>query len=211
MDPFRLPDRQPHAYSVRQSRGTSKRQRTTRTMEPRRCSTAPTSISHCCRTLAIGNTSSARSNATPELTPKAARKPRASRGCCPEMPLTAPEREERLIRIHAALNDTTARKRHKSEKRGYCRACDFVGALRMINPAFCRECVDSALRRPYRADFANAAAPRSTERYQHVRRRALPATAETSNSGTTCTWSSADVSETQRGRRPRDTTTTEAR
>ena len=211
MDPFRLPDRQPHAYSVRQSRGTSKRQRTTRTMEPRRCSTAPTSISHCCRTLAIGNTSSARSNATPELTPKAARKPRASRGCCPEMPLTAPEREERLIRIHAALNDTTARKRHKSEKRGYCRACDFVGALRMINPAFCRECVDSALRRPYRADFANAAAPRSTERYQHVRRRALPATAETSNSGTTCTWSSADVSETQRGRRPRDTTTTGAR
>ena len=211
MDPFRLPDRQPHAYSVRQSRGTSKRQRTTRTMEPRRCSTAPTSISHCCRTLAIGNTSSARSNATPELTPKAARKPSASRGCCPEMPLTAPEREERLIRIHAALNDTTARKRHKSEKRGYCRACDFVGALRMINPAFCRECVDSALRRPYRADFANAAAPRSTGRYQHVRRRALPATAETSNSGTTCTWSSADVSETQRGRRPRDTTTTEAR
>ena len=211
MDPFRLPDRQPHAYSVRQSRGTSKRQRTTRTMEPRRCSTAPTSISHCCRTLAIGNTSSARSNATPELTPKAARKPRASRGCCPEMPLTAPEREERLIRIHAALNDTTARKRHKSEKRGYCRACDFVGALRMINPAFCHECVDSALRRPYRADFANAAAPRSTERYQHVRRRALPATAETSNSGTTCTWSSADVSETQRGRRPRDTTTTGAR
>ena len=211
MDPFRLPDRQPHAYSVRQSRGTSKRQRTTRTMEPRRCSTAPTSISHCCRTLAIGNTSSARSNATPELTPKAARKPRASRGCCPEMPLTAPEREERLIRIHAALNDTTARKRHKSEKRGYCRACDFVGKLRMINPAFCRGCVDSALRRPYRADFANAAAPRSTERYQHVRRRALPATAETSNSGTTRTWSSADVSETQRGRRPRDTTTTEAR
>ena len=211
MDPFRLPDRQPHAYSVRQSRGTSKRQRTTRTMEPRRCSTAPTSISHCCRTLAIGNTSSARSNATPELTPKAARKPRASRGCCPEMPLTAPEREERLIRIHAALNDTTARKRHKSEKRGYCRACDFVGALRMINPAFCHECVDSALRRPYRADFANAAAPRSTERCRHVRRRALPATAETSNSGTTCTWSSADVSETQRGRRPRDTTTTEAR
>ena len=211
MDPFRLPDRQPHAYSVRQSRGTSKRQRTTRTMEPRRCSTAPTSISHCCRTLAIGNTSSARSNATPELTPKAARKPSASRGCCPEMPLTAPEREERLIRIHAALNDTTARKRHKSEKRGYCRACDFVGALRMINPAFCHECVDSALRRPYRADFANAAAPRSTERYQHVRRRALPATAETSNSGTTCTWSSADVSETQRGRRPRDTTTTGAR
>ena len=207
---MRLPDRQPHAYSVHQSRGTSKRQRTTRTMEPRRCSTAPTSISHCCRTLAIGNTSSARSNATPELTPKAARKPRASRGCCPEMPLTAPEREERLIRIHAALNDTTARKRHKSEKRGYCRACDFVGALRMINPAFCHECVDSALRRPYRADFANAAAPRSTERYQHVRRRALPATAETSNSGTTCTWSSADVSETQRGRRPRDTTTTGA-
>ena len=211
MDPFRLPDRQPHAYSVRQSRGTSKRQRTTRTMEPRRCSTAPTSISHCCRTLAIGNTSSARSNATPELTPKAARKPSASRGCCPEMPLTAPEREERLIRIHAALNDTTARKRHKSEKRGYCRACDFVGALRMINLAFCHECVDSALRRPYRADFANAAAPRSTERCRHVRRRALPATAETSNSGTTCTWSSADVSETQRGRRPRDTTTTEAR
>ena len=211
MDPFRLPDRQSHAYSVRQSRGTSKRQRTTRTMEPRRCSTAPTSISHCCRTLAIGNTSSARSNATPELTPKAARKPRASRGCCPEMPLTAPEREERLIRIHAALNDTTARKRHKSEKRGYCRACDFVGKLRMINPAFCRGCVDSALRRPYRADFANAAAPRSTERCRHVRRRALPATAETSNSGTTCTWSSADVSETQRGRRPRDTTTTGAR
>ena len=211
MDPFRLPDRQPHAYSVRQSRGTSKRQRTTRTMEPRRCSTAPTSISHCCRTLAIGNTSSARSNATPELTPKAARKPSASRGCCPEMPLTAPEREERLIRIHAALNDTTARKRHKSEKRGYCRACDFVGKLGRINPAFCRKCVDSALRRPYRADFANAAAPRSTERYQHVRRRALPATAETSNSGTTCTWSSADVSETQRGRRPRDTTTTGAR
>ena len=208
---MRLPDRQPHAYSVRQSRGTSKRQRTTRTKEPRRCSTAPTSISHCCRTLAIGNTSSARSNATPELTPKAARKPRASRGCCPEMPLTAPEREERLIRIHAALNDTTARKRHKSEKRGYCRACDFVGALERINPAFCRECVDSALRRPYRADFANAAAPRSTERYQHVRRRALPATAETSNSGTTRTWSSADVSETQRGRRPRDTTTTGAR
>ena len=207
---MRLPDRQPHAYSVRQSRGTSKRQRTTRTMEPRRCSTAPTSISHCCRTLAIGNTSSARSNATPELTPKAARKPRASRGSGPEMPLTAPEREERLIRIHAALNDTTARKRHKSEKRGYCRACDFVGALRMINPAFCHECVDSALRRPYRADFANAAAPRSTGRYQHVRRRALPATAETSNSGTTCTWSSADVSETQRGRRPRDTTTTGA-
>ena len=211
MDPFRLPDRQPHAYSVRQSRGTSKRQRTTRTMEPRRCSTAPTSISHCCRTPAMGNTSSARSNATPELTPKAARKPRASRGCCPEMPLTAPEREERLIRIHAALNDTTARKRHKSEKRGYCRACDFVGALRRINPAFCHECVDSALRRPYRADFANAAAPRSTERCRHVRRRALPATAETSNSGTTRTWSSADVSETQRGRRPRDTTTTGAR
>ena len=104
------------------------------------------------------------------------------------MPFTAPEREEReerLIRIHAALNDTTARKRHKSEKRGYCRACDFVGKLRRINPAFCRECVDSALRRPYRADFANAAAPRSTERYRHVRRRALPATAETSNSGTT--------------------------
>ena len=162
----------------------------------------------------MGNTSSARSNATPELTPKAARKPSASRGSGPEMPLTAPEREEReerLIRIHAALNDTTARKRHKSEKRGYCRACDFVGALRMINPAFCHECVDSALRRPYRADFANAAAPRSTERCRHVRRRALPATAETSNSGTTCTWSSADVSETQRGRRPRDTTTTGAR
>ena len=207
---MRLPDRQPHAYSVRQLRGTSKRQHKTRTLWPRRCSTAPTSISHCCRTLAIGNTSSARSNATPELTPKAARKPRASRGCCPEMPLTAPEREERLIRIHAALNDTTARKRHKSEKRGYCRACDFVGALRRINPAFCRKCVDSALRRPYRADFANAAAPRSTERHQHVRRRALPATAETSNSGTTRTWSSADVSETQRGRRPRDTTTTGA-
>ena len=159
----------------------------------------------------MGNTYSARSNATPELTPKAARKPSASRGSGPEMPLTAPEREERLIRIHAALNDTTARKRHKSEKRGYCRACDFVGALRMINPAFCHECVDSALRRPYRADFANAAAPRSTGRYQHVRRRALPATAETSNSGTTRTWSSADVSETQRGRRPRDTTTTGAR
>ena len=208
---MRLPNRQPHAYFVRQLRGTRKRQRKTRTLWPRRCSTAPTSISHCCRTLAIGNTSSARSNATPELTPKAARKPRASRGCCPEMPLTAPEREERLIRIHAALNDTTARKRHKSEKRGYCRACDFVGALRMINPAFCHECVDSALRRPYRADFANAAAPRSTERHQHVRRRALPATAETSNSGTTRTWSSADVSETQRGRRPRDTTTTGAR
>ena len=207
---MRLPNRQPHAYFVRQLRGTRKRQRKTRTLWPRRCSTAPTSISHCCRTLAIGNTSSARSNATPELTPKAARKPSASRGCCPEMPLTAPEREERLIRIHAALNDTTARKRHKSEKRGYCRACDFVGALRMINPAFCRECVDSALRRPYRADFANAAAPRSTERYQHVRRRALPATAETSNSGTTRTWSSADVSETRKGRRPRDTTTTGA-
>ena len=207
---MRLPNRQPHAYFVRQLRGTRKRQRKTRTLWPRRCSTAPTSISHCCRTLAIGNTSSARSNATPELTPKAARKPRASRGCCPEMPLTAPEREERLIRIHAALNDTTARKRHKSEKRGYCRACDFVGKLGRINPAFCRKCVDSALRRPYRADFANAAAPRSTERYQHVRRRALPATAETSNSGTTRTWSSADVSETQRGRRPRDTTTTGA-
>ena len=207
---MRLPNRQPHAYFVRQLRGTRKRQRKTRTLWPRRCSTAPTSISHCCRTLAIGNTSSARSNATPELTPKAARKPSASRGCCPEMPLTAPEREERLIRIHAALNDTTARKRHKSEKRGYCRACDFVGALRMINPAFCHECVDSALRRPYRADFANAAAPRSTERYQHVRRRALPATAETSNSGTTRTWSSADVSETRKGRRPRDTTTTGA-
>ena len=204
---MRLPDRQPHAYFVRQLRGTRKRQRKTRTLWPRRCSTAPTSISHCCRTLAIGNTSSARSNATPELTPKAARKPRASRGCCPEMPLTAPEREERLIRIHAALNDTTARKRHKSEKRGYCRACDFVGALRMINPAFCHECVDSALRRPYRADFANAAAPRSTERCRHVRRRALPATAETSNSGTARTWSSADVSETRKGRRPRDTTT----
>ena len=208
---MRLPDRQPHAYSVRQLRGNSKRQRKTRTLWPQRCSTAPTSISHCCRTLAMGNTSSARSNATPELTPKAARKPSASRGSGPEMPLTAPEREERLIRIHAALNDTTARKRHKSEKRGYCRACDFVGALRMINPAFCHECVDSALRRPYRADFANAAAPRSTERCRHVRRRALPATAETSNSGTTRTWSSADVSETQRGRRPRDTTTTGAR
>ena len=207
---MRLPDRQPHAYFVRQLRGTRKRQRKTRTLWPRRCSTAPTSISHCCRTLAIGNTSSARSNATPELTPKAARKPRASRGCCPEMPLTAPEREERLIRIHAALNDTTARKRHKSEKRGYCRACDFVGKLGRINPAFCRKCVDSALRRPYRADFANAAAPRSTERHQHVRRRALPATAETSNSGTTRTWSSADVSETRKGRRPRDTTTTGA-
>ena len=207
---MRLPDRQPHAYSVRQLRGNSKRQRKTRTLWPRRCSTAPTSISHCCRTLAMGNTSSARSNATPELTPKAARKPRASRGCCPEMPLTAPEREERLIRIHAALNDTTARKRHKSEKRGYCRACDFVGKLGRINPAFCRECVDSALRRPYRADFANAAAPRSTERYQHVRRRALPATAETSNSGTTRTPSSAAGSETRKGRRPRDTTTTGA-
>ena len=207
---MRLPDRQPHAYFVRQLRGTRKRQRKTRTLWPRRCSTAPTSISHCCRTLAMGNTSSARSNATPELTPKAARKPRASRGCCPEMPLTAPEREERLIRIHAALNDTTARKRHKSEKRGYCRACDFVGKLGRINPAFCRKCVDSALRRPYRADFANAAAPRSTERHQHVRRRALPATAETSNSGTTRTWSSADVSETRKGRRPRDTTTTGA-
>ena len=207
---MRLPDRQPHAYSVRQLRGTSKRKRKTRTLWPRRCSTAPTSISHCCRTPAMGNTYSAWSNATPELTPKAARKPRASRGCCPEMPLTAPEREERLIRIHAALNDTTARKRHKSEKRGYCRACDFVGALRMINPAFCHECVDSALRRPYRADFANAAAPRSTERCRHVRRRALPATAETSNSGTTRTWSSADVSETQKGRRRRETATTEA-
>ncbi len=207
---MRLPNRQPHAYFVRQLRGTRKRQRKTRTLWPRRCSTAPTSISHCCRTLAMGNTSSARSNATPELTPKAARKPSASRGSGPEMPLTAPEREERLIRIHAALNDTTARKRHKSEKRGYCRACDFVGALRRINPAFCRECVDSALRRPYRADFANAAAPRSTERHQHVRRRALPATAETSNSGTTRTWSSADVSETRKGRRPRDTTTTGA-
>ena len=203
---MRLPDRQPHAYSVRQLRGTSKRQHKTRTLWPRRCSTAPTSISHCCRTLAMGNTSSARSNATPELTPKAARKPRASRGCCPEMPLTAPEREERLIRIHAALNDTTARKRHKSEKRGYCRACDFVGALRRINPAFCHECVDSALRRPYRADFANAAAPRSTERCRHVRRRALAATAETSNSGTTRTPSSAAGSETRKGRRPRDTT-----
>ena len=207
---MRLPDRQPHAYSVRQLRGNSKRQRKTRTLWPRRCSKAPTSISHCCRTLAMGNTSSARSNATPELTPKAARKPRASRGCCPEMPLTAPEREERLIRIHAALNDTTARKRHKSEKRGYCRACDFVGKLGRINPAFCRKCVDSALRRPYRADFANAAAPRSTERYQHVRRRALPATAETSNSGTTRTPSSAAGSETRKGRRPRDTTTTGA-
>ena len=204
---MRLPDRQPHAYSVRQLRGNSKRQRKTRTLWRQRCSTAPTSISHCCRTLAIGNTSSARSNATPELTPKAARKPRASRGCCPEMPLTAPEREERLIRIHAALNDTTARKRHKSEKRGYCRACDFVGKLRRINPAFCRGCVDSALRRPYRADFANAAAPRSTERCRHVRRRALPATAETSNSGTTRTPSSAAGSETRKGRRPRDTTT----
>ena len=208
---MRLPDRQPHAYFVRQLRGTSTRERKTRTIWPQRCSTAPTSISHCCRTPAMGNTLPAWSNATPELTPKAARKPSASRGCCPEMPLTAPEREERLIRIHAALNDTTARKRHKSEKRGYCRACDFVGKLGRINPAFCRKCVDSALRRPYRADFANAAAPRSTERYQHVRRRALPATAETSNSGTTCTWSSADVSETQRGRRPRDTTTTGAR
>ena len=195
---MRLPDRQPHAYFVRQLRGTRKRQRKTRTLWPRRCSTAPTSISHCCRTLAMGNTSSARSNATPELTPKAARKPRASRGCCPEMPLTAPEREERLIRIHAALNDTTARKRHKSEKRGYCRACDFVGKLGRINPAFCRKCVDSALRRPYRADFANAAAPRSTERHQHVRRRALPATAETSNSGTTRTPSSAALSETRK-------------
>ena len=207
---MRLPDRQPHAYSVRQLRGTSKRQRKTRTLWPQRCSTAPTSISHCCRTPAMGNTYSAWSNATPELTPKAARKPSAARGSGPEMPLTAPEREEReerLIRIHAALNDTTARKRHKSEKRGYCRACDFVGALRRINPAFCHECVDSALRRPYRADFANAAAPRSTERHQHVRRRALPATAETSNSGTTRTWSSADVSETRKGRRPRDTTT----
>ena len=211
---MRLPDCQSHAYSVRQLRGNSKRQRKTRTLWPQRCSTAPTSISHCCRTPAMGNTYSAWSNATPELTPKAVRKPSASRGSGPEMPLTAPEREEReerLIRIHAALNDTTARKRHKSEKRGYCRACDFVGALRMINPAFCHECVDSALRRPYRADFANAAAPRSTERCRHVRRRALPATAETSNSGTTCTWSSADVSETQRGRRPRDTTTTGAR
>ena len=207
---MRLPDRQPHAYSVRQLRGNSKRQRKTRTFWRQRCSTAPTSISHCCRTLAMGNTSSARSNATPELTPKAARKPSASRGSGPEMPLTAPEREERLIRIHAALNDTTARKRHKSEKRGYCRACDFVGKLGRINPAFCRKCVDSALRRPYRADFANAAAPRSTERHQHVRRRALPATAETSNSGTTRTWSSADVSETRKGRRPRDTTTTGA-
>ena len=207
---MRLPNRQPHAYFVRQLRGTRKRKHRTRTLWPQRCSTAPTSISHCCRTLAIGNTSSARSNATPELTPKAARKPRASRGCCPEMPLTAPEREERLIRIHAALNDTTARKRHKSEKRGYCRACDFVGKLRRINPAFCRECVDSALRRPYRADFANAAAPRSTERHQHVRRRALPATAETSNSGTTRTWSSAALSETQKGRRPREPATTEA-
>ena len=207
---MRLPDRQSHAYSVRQLRGNSKRQRKTRTLWPQRCSTAPTSISHCCRTLAIGNTSSALSNATPELTPKAARKPSASRGSGPEMPLTAPEREERLIRIHAALNDTTARKRHKSEKRGYCRACDFVGALRRINPAFCHECVDSALRRPYRADFANAAAPRSTERYQHVRRRALPATAETSNSGTTRTPSSAAGSETRKGRRPRDTTTTGA-
>ena len=195
---MRLPDRQPHAYSVRQLRGNSKRQHKTRTLWRQRCSTAPTSISHCCRTLAIGNTSSARSNATPELTPKAARKPRASRGCCPEMPLTAPEREERLIRIHAALKDTTARKRHKSEKRGYCRACDSVGALRMINPAFCHECVDSALRRPYRADFANAAAPRSTERCRHVRRRALPATAETSNSGTTRTSSSAALSETRK-------------
>ena len=204
---MRLPNRQPHAYFVRQLRGTRKRQRKTRTLWPRRCSTAPTSISHCCRTLAMGNTSSARSNATPELTPKAARKPRASRGCCPEMPLTAPEREERLIRIHAALNDTTARKRHKSEKRGYCRACDFVGDLERINPAFCRECVDSALRRPYRADFANAAAPRSTERCRHVRRRALPATAETSNSGTTRTPSSAAGSKTRKGRRPRDTTT----
>ena len=204
---MRLPDRQPHAHFVRQLRGNSKRQRKTRTLWPQRCSTAPTSISHCCRTLAMGNTSSARSNATPELTPKAARKPSASRGSGPEMPLTAPEREERLIRIHAALNDTTARKRHKSEKRGYCRACDFVGKLGRINPAFCRKCVDSALRRPYRADFANAAAPRSTERYQHVRRRALPATAETSNSGTTRTPSSAAGSETRKGRRPRDTTT----
>ena len=210
---MRLPDRQPHAYSVRQLRGNCKRQHKTRTLWRQRCSTAPTSISHCCRTLAIGNTSSARSNATPELTPKAARKPRASRGSGPEMPLTAPEREEReerLIRIHAALNDTTARKRHKSEKRGYCRACDFVGKLGRINPAFCRECVDSALRRPYRADFANAAAPRSTERCRHVRRRALPATAETSNSGTTRTPSSAAGSETRKGRRPRDTTTTGA-
>ena len=204
---MRLPNRQPHAYFVRQLRGTRKRQRKTRTLWPRRCSTAPTSISHCCRTPAMGNTYSAWSNATPELTPKAARKPRASRGCCPEMPLTAPEREERLIRIHAALNDTTARKRHKSEKRGYCRACDFVGKLGRINPAFCRKCVDSALRRPYRADFANAAAPRSTERCRHVRRRALPATAETSNSGTTRTPSSAAGSETRKGRRPRDTTT----
>ena len=207
---MRLPNRQPHAYFVRQLRGTRKRQRKTRTLWPRRCSTAPTSISHCCRTVAMGTTYSAWSNVTPELTPKAARKPRASRGSGPEMPLTAPEREERLIRIHAALNDTTARKRHKSEKRGYCRACDFVGKLGRINPAFCRKCVDSALRRPYRADFANAAAPRSTERHQHVRRRALPATAETSNSGTTRTWSSADVSETRKGRRPRDTTTTGA-
>ena len=195
---MRLPNRQPHAYFVRQLRGTSKRECKTRTLWPQRCSTAPTSISHCCRTLAIGNTSSARSNATPELTPKAARKPSASRGSGPEMPLTAPEREERLIRIHAALNDTTARKRHKSEKRGYCRACDFVGALRRINPAFCHECVDSALRRPYRADFANAAAPRSTERCRHVRRRALPATAETSNSGTIRTSSSAALSETRK-------------
>ena len=210
---MRLPNRQPHAYFVRQLRGTRKRQRKTRTLWPRRCSTAPTSISHCCRTPAMGNTYSAWSNATPELTPKAARKPSASRGSGPEMPLTAPEREEReerLIRIHAALNDTTARKRHKSEKRGYCRACDFVGKLRRINPAFCRGCVDSALRRPYRADFANAAAPRSTERCRHVRRRALPATAETSNSGTTRTPSSAAGSETRKGRRPRDTTTTGA-
>ena len=210
---MRLPDRQPHAYFVRQLRGTSKRECKTRTLWAQRCSTAPTSISHCCRTPAMGNTSSARSNATPELTPKAARKPRASRGSGPEMPLTAPEREEReerLIRIHAALNDTTARKRHKSEKRGYCRACDFVGDLERINPAFCRDCVGSVLQRPYHVDFANAAAPRSTERCRHVRRRALPATAETSNSGTARTWSSADVSETRKGRRPRDTTTTGA-
>ena len=115
----------------------------------------------------MGNTSSARSNATPELTPKAARKPSASRGSGPEMPLTAPEREEReerLIKIHEALNDTTARVRHKSETRGYCRACDFVGDLERINPAFCRDCVGSVLQRPYRVDFANAAAPRSTKR-----------------------------------------------
>ena len=107
---------------------------------------------------------SAWSDSTPELTPKAARKPSASRAAVLRCLSPKTEREERLMRIHEALNDTTARVRHKSEKSGYCRACDFVGDLERINPAFCRDCVGSVLQRPYHVDFANAAAPRSTER-----------------------------------------------